>query len=473
MFEARSKLLSKLSNSVRNGTRGVNFGTVVDGGWFSASPDDIAVKRSIRTNNPGALNIRPWQKKRAGYVGFTAPDSAGNQTTIYQTPETGVAAWYYLLATLYGFGDTGTFSVADLARKYAGPDATREQVQAYVNGWAKWSDGKLDGNTQINLASNADMLLLAHAMFKHEAGSAIPLSDVQILSGIDVERKPMVARPLVRAKATDILSRIIGSESLIEEIYEDEIQSSVVRLGEATIRNPSEDKISDWLAIFSKLSDLSLEGPGEITLELHTSHRSAFDRALDGLPPDVVFEVRDFLAGAAEPPFSPDQLRVGSEFAKSNVEQFDPLTRSLPVLATFKIDQAFNDSRVVRYTGTLAVANTSGKVVGSYHATTGGFITSYKRKNGPTPPGYFVVGNYRKRSEHWCTRGNIGFTFDIDEVVRTGNRGAFRIHPDGPPPGTHGCVGIVEDGDKLKDCATKLRETLSSTQGFRLLVEYA
>ena len=63
------------------------YGSLVPGGFFSADPEDMHVPRSVRTNNPGALNISAWQKERRGFVGVTPPDSAGNKTTIYRTPE--------------------------------------------------------------------------------------------------------------------------------------------------------------------------------------------------------------------------------------------------------------------------------------------------------------------------------------------------------------------------------------------------
>jgi hypothetical protein len=41
--------------------------------WFNAIPDDVAVNRAIRANNPGALNISTWQRKMSGFVDKTQP----------------------------------------------------------------------------------------------------------------------------------------------------------------------------------------------------------------------------------------------------------------------------------------------------------------------------------------------------------------------------------------------------------------
>ncbi len=82
------------SNHDFNSNWGVIFGSLIPNGFFSADPDDLRKSRSIRTNNPGALDFAAWQKARVGYVGISQPDdsSAHNITTIYRTPEHGIGA---------------------------------------------------------------------------------------------------------------------------------------------------------------------------------------------------------------------------------------------------------------------------------------------------------------------------------------------------------------------------------------------
>ena len=188
---ARQKALSAdgLPTSVYNRRRKVRFGTLVKHGWFSATPDASDISRSIRTNNPGALNISTWQRTRPGFVGQTTADAAGNITTIYRTPEQGVAAWYHLLFNRYGFGKTGQFELASLARKYAGQNATAAAVRAYTDGWSKWSDGALQPDTVIHFAIDDELLDFAKATFAHEAGAVSPLHDDQILYGFALERQ--------------------------------------------------------------------------------------------------------------------------------------------------------------------------------------------------------------------------------------------------------------------------------------------
>jgi D-alanyl-D-alanine carboxypeptidase len=147
------------------------------------------VKRSIRTNNPGALNISAWQRSFPGFVGETQPDGAGNRTTIYVTPEHGIAAWYHLLTNRYGFGENGSFVLRDLARRYAGvPSHTHPAAQSYIAGWRRRSGNVLSGTSQIRLDDDDDMVLLGKGMFGHEIGAASPLQDGQITNALALKR---------------------------------------------------------------------------------------------------------------------------------------------------------------------------------------------------------------------------------------------------------------------------------------------
>mgnify|MGYP001766622831 CR=1 FL=1 len=162
----------------------VYFTSLVPGGFYAADPDDLGIDRSVRTNNPGALNISSWQRTRAGYVGTTFPDSAGNVTTIYRTPEHGVAAWYHLISKRYGLSD---FTLAQLAKRYAGGGASESRIADYVAGW---SHGNGLAEATISVTDEGSMLVLAKAMFRHErrAGKPTPLSDEQILFGMKAEK---------------------------------------------------------------------------------------------------------------------------------------------------------------------------------------------------------------------------------------------------------------------------------------------
>lgn len=165
------------------------FSSLYPGGFFSSDPDDTHVKRAIRTNNPGALNITQWQKEFPGFVGQTFADSAGNKTTVYRTPEHGVGAWLHLLTNRYRYGDNGVVRVGTLAKRYAGASSEDDNsVKAYLTGWKKHSDGNLVADSKVALYKNPEVLVLAKAMFCHEIGGQTPLSDKQIVFAVDLKR---------------------------------------------------------------------------------------------------------------------------------------------------------------------------------------------------------------------------------------------------------------------------------------------
>jgi hypothetical protein len=171
------------------GALGPHYRSLVANGFFSSDPNDMSVKRSIRTNNPGALNISNWQQNFPGFVGVTAPDHVGNVTSIYVTPEHGTAAWYNLLTDRYGYGEAGTFKLIQLAMRYAGVTSeTDPAVTAYVNGWRQSSGNKLDRDSVTDLADDDQVLLLARAMFGHEIGAPSPLHDDQIVKAVQLKR---------------------------------------------------------------------------------------------------------------------------------------------------------------------------------------------------------------------------------------------------------------------------------------------
>lgn len=478
MTNPEYRLSKSLLNKVRNKKLQIDFGTLTENGWFSAAPADLSVNRAIRSNNAGALNITNWQKNRPGYAGYTDADAVGNRTTIYQTPEHGVSAWYHLISKIYGFETSGQFDVGTLARKYAGSSAPESAIQAYIDGWSRWHSGALDADTVIHLNSNEELVEFAKALFAHEAAAVTPLHDDQITTGIELERRTaMTMRHLAMQRERLSVREMLLSaheENQLELMYESGFEQEVLDFGGRVLAEPSSHTLSEWLYVYSLLSDLSLEGPATITYELLNQHRDLFEAIAKDLDPDVLFAAEDFIAAIESRPLSFGQMEAASRAAETTAVggELRALTRALPLLATFNITQESTDSRVVRYTGELVVHDANGNIAGSYSATTGGFVASYKRKNGPTPPGYFIVSNYRKRTESWATRQDIGFTFDIDEVVHTGTRSAFRIHPDGAPPGTHGCVGLVEDAARLKDCRDRLRANLAAVGEFRLLVRY-
>jgi len=170
------------------------FTSLVQGGFFSSNPNSNQA-RSVRTNNPGGINISEWQKTRPGFVNHTGDDGQGNKTTIYSTPEYGIAAWYHLLAAIYNFGESGSFQIRDLAQNYAGPGAPQSKVDVYINSWHRLSNPPLSADSTVSLSDDDGMLNLARALFTHESGHPMPLKDEQIRFGIQRERNNSLPSP--------------------------------------------------------------------------------------------------------------------------------------------------------------------------------------------------------------------------------------------------------------------------------------
>ena len=166
----------------------VNFGSLVAGGHFSATPFDKSIPASIRTNNPGALNVAPWIKSAPGYVGDMVTSMSGaeaNSTVIFSAPEYGVSAW---LTLLQKYRVAGATTVSAIINRYGGG----QDYSSYVGQVAAWSG--LGEQTEILLDGNDETLLsFAKAMFRYEAGQPTPLLDAQILYGFNLARGPAPA----------------------------------------------------------------------------------------------------------------------------------------------------------------------------------------------------------------------------------------------------------------------------------------
>lgn len=159
------------------------------GNFFSGKPDaeysssNTLTRRALRTNNPGALNISKWQRdSMKGYVGTTLPGPDGNVTAVYETPEQGIAAWGFLIRKIYFNGKKEKVTVGEIVDKYRGTNSRTP----YIDGYKKYSNGKLDEDYEVDLYDNTEMAQLAIAEFSHELGFWYPLTDKQLLAGFAI-----------------------------------------------------------------------------------------------------------------------------------------------------------------------------------------------------------------------------------------------------------------------------------------------
>lgn len=150
------------------------------GGFFSSSPHDKATGPvTIRCNNPGAINGASWERTFPGYV-EEFETTPGNKSTVFETPEQGAGAWWELMRR---YRVAGALTVGDIIKRYGGG----QDYSAYATQVATWT--KLPVTQEIKLyGDDATLLTFAKAMFRYEAGKAIPWSDQQIMFGIELAR---------------------------------------------------------------------------------------------------------------------------------------------------------------------------------------------------------------------------------------------------------------------------------------------
>ena len=116
-----------------------------------------------------------------------------------------------------------------------------------------------------------------------------------------------------------------------------------------------------------------------------------------------------------------------------------------------------------RKDGLLIWYDGSGQIVASWPALSG------SRGLFPIPSGKWKLSNYRKRTVPGFTREGYGFSVDITPDPLWG-RTALRIHPDGSPVGTAGCIGLTCNKAGLVKFSRLIQHYLSMNNGIMPLV---
>jgi hypothetical protein len=158
-----------------------NYHRLVIGGYFSSDPNEPSVPLSIRTNNPGALNLAGWIKAYPGFVDYREATPT-NRTVIFEAPEYGVAAWWELLNKYRAALGDKNFTIREIIRKYCGKGREKEAVEytAFVCGKAG-----VTGNKVVDITDHPGLLRIARAFYWFEAGRESPLLDDQLHYGFD------------------------------------------------------------------------------------------------------------------------------------------------------------------------------------------------------------------------------------------------------------------------------------------------
>jgi hypothetical protein len=132
-------------------------------------------------------------------------------------------------------------------------------------------------------------------------------------------------------------------------------------------------------------------------------------------------------------------------------------------------------SRFMMITGDLSITDVSGETH-VFNVNTGGYGSSYRFTDGPTPPGsYSVIGPFPP-DPRGMIRGTVGFKFELlpNRIqIPGGNlRGDFCIHPDGLPPGTLGCLGVAESDAALIKCRDLISGLIAANKSVKVVVGY-
>ena len=180
-----------------------NYRSLVLGGFY-AKPDDKSLPVSIRSNNPGAVNGAAWERSMPGYVTEIKYDGKNN-TTIFETPEYGVAVWYELMRRYHA---AGARTVEGIIRKYGGGQDYSGYLDVVV-GWTGFGRNKA-----IDLNDLDTLLIFAKAMFRYEAGRPTPVHDDQIMYGFHLAMGKKEPGPTLPATKSE------GSGSLILGLME-------------------------------------------------------------------------------------------------------------------------------------------------------------------------------------------------------------------------------------------------------------
>lgn len=158
------------------------------GGFFSHDPFDKTMPVSIRMNNPGAINGASWERTFPGYVD-TIETTPGNKSTIFETPENGVAAWVELMRR---YRKMNVVTIGDIINRYGGG----QDYSAYLKQIVEWTGLSPTVELQIDGKDDRTLLLFARAMFHYEAGRQSPLNDEQIKYGFKLARGETVNAPV-------------------------------------------------------------------------------------------------------------------------------------------------------------------------------------------------------------------------------------------------------------------------------------
>lgn len=227
--------------------------------------------------------------------------------------------------------------------------------------------------------------------------------------------------------------------------------------------NGEPDTLTQWLHIQAAALGFALEGITEVTYELSQSFPAELRQAVTELPEEQRIRIErllnEFQGGENLPReiIERDEARRDTEF-DSIAERLDTEPPSVTgIFGAFVGSGTSTSSRgfpVVQ--GTFTLFNADGSTLDAFDVNTGGGARTFRTTVG-------MVFN------------GVGYSFDLDPTDGTQvfGRSLFRIHPDGQPIGTNGCLGVRENAARQRRCEAHLVELLqASPRGFKVAVRF-
>jgi hypothetical protein len=128
------------------------------------------------------------------------------------------------------------------------------------------------------------------------------------------------------------------------------------------------------------------------------------------------------------------------------------------------------------YSGTMTWRSDNGKVLSSYQINSGGYKMTDSKVAGkevPLFPGKYSVDNLREDRGGPMRRDGVGFSLDVKPKFSQEpgkEQTLIRIHPDGGEKGTHACVGVCENANKLREFVQRVKDYFTNHKDIELRV---
>jgi hypothetical protein len=266
--------------------------------------------------------------------------------------------------------------------------------------------------------------------------------------------------------------------------FYDEVVAPLIAESAAAVDVEGESEtLSQWLHVQAAAVGFALEGITEVTYELSQKFPGPLRHAVTNLPEEQRIRIErllnEFQGGENLPReiIERDEARRETRLG-SIAERLDAEPPSVTgVFGAFDGSGTTTSSRgfpVVQ--GNFILFNADGSTLDAFAVNTGGGARTFRTTNGPVPPGLYRVSNHRaNRTTVGMVFNGVGYSFDLDPTDGTQvfGRSLFRIHPDGQPIGTNGCLGVRENAARLRQCETHLVELLrANPRGLKVAVRF-